>query len=78
MSRATWLLIHSPLVGAATWSRVADDLYRRGEESVVPDLGPTLSAGGSHAILQAELVAETAKGGPVVRSDTAAQGPCSR
>jgi hypothetical protein len=31
-------LIHSPLVGPATWGPVADELRRRGAEVVVPDL----------------------------------------
>ena len=31
-------LIHSPLVGPATWSAVADDLRGRGERVLVPDL----------------------------------------
>jgi pimeloyl-ACP methyl ester carboxylesterase len=33
-----FVLIHSPLVGPTTWSRVADELERRGRERVVPSL----------------------------------------
>jgi alpha-beta hydrolase superfamily lysophospholipase len=33
-----FVLIHSPLVGPMTWSRVADELGRRGRETVVPSL----------------------------------------
>jgi hypothetical protein len=32
------VLIHSPLVGPATWVAVADELVRRGREAVVPSL----------------------------------------
>ena len=33
-----WVLIHSPLVGPATWRLVAEELRRRGEEVLVPTL----------------------------------------
>ena len=72
---ATWLLVHSPLVGPDTWSRVAAELRRRGEEAVTPDLRPTLAAEGCHAVLQAELVAGTVKGGAVVLVAHSAAGP---
>lgn len=35
---AVFVLMHSPLVGPTTWARVADELGRRGRESVVPSL----------------------------------------
>jgi len=72
---ATWLLIHSPLVGPGTWSRVAALLRRSGEEAVIPDLTPTLAAEGCHAVLQAELVAGPVKGGAVVLVAHSAAGP---
>src|SRR3970040_2441388 len=34
----TFALIHSPLVGRSTWARVANDLRRRGVETIVPAL----------------------------------------
>lgn len=37
----TYVLVHSPLVGPYTWSRVADVLRRRGVEVVVPRLDNT-------------------------------------
>ena len=36
---ATVVLVHSPLVGPATWAPVADELRRDGADVVVPDLG---------------------------------------
>jgi hypothetical protein len=35
---ATFLLIHSPLVGTQTWSLVADELRRMGHQALVPSL----------------------------------------
>ena len=62
---ATWLLIHSPLVGAATWKPVAAELRRRGEEAIVPDLAPALAGDGDHAARQADLVTVAVKRGPI-------------
>lgn len=39
-SRAEFVLVHSPIVGPATWTSVADELRKRGHTVVVPDLGP--------------------------------------
>ena len=72
---ATWLLIHSPLVGAATWAPVAEEIRRQGAEVVVPDLTPTLSAEGSHAVVQAVLVAGMAEPGPVRLVAPSGAGP---
>ncbi len=35
---AVFALIHSPLVGPVTWTRVAEELRRRGHAVVIPDL----------------------------------------
>jgi pimeloyl-ACP methyl ester carboxylesterase len=35
---ATWVLVHSPLVGPTSWSPVAQELQRRGRAAVVPSL----------------------------------------
>lgn len=35
---AVFVLVHSPLVGPLAWSRVAEELGRRGREAVVPSL----------------------------------------
>lgn len=38
MEMAVFTLIHSPLVGPMTWALVADELRRRGEQALTPDL----------------------------------------
>jgi hypothetical protein len=43
---ATVALIHSPLVGPATWAPVAAELRRLGAEVVVPDLDAAGTGGG--------------------------------
>ena len=39
----TYVLLHSPLVGPLTWSRVAEELRRRGEGVVLPTLTTDLT-----------------------------------
>ncbi len=41
---ATFLLIHSPRVGALTWPLVADELRRAGHQVIVPNLFATPDA----------------------------------
>jgi hypothetical protein len=72
---ATWLLIHSPLVGAATWTPVAAELRQRGHETIVPDLTSALSGDADHASRQADLVAATIERGPVVLVAHSGAGP---
>jgi hypothetical protein len=72
---STWVLIHSPLVGAATWTPVAAKLRQRGQETVIPDLSPALSGGGNHVSRQAELVGAAVGRGPVVLVAYSAAGP---
>lgn len=71
----TWLLIHSPLVGAATWTLVAAELRQRGQEVIIPDLTPALPGDGNHASRQAELVAAAIRHGPVVLVAHSGAGP---
>jgi hypothetical protein len=49
-------LVHSPLVGAATWQAVAESLRSRGEQVVVPDLTPALESGPPYVERQAAAV----------------------
>lgn len=72
---AIWVLIHSPLVGAATWAPVAAELHRQGQHVVVPDLSPALSTTVDHASRQAELVASAVRRGPVVLVAHSGAGP---
>jgi hypothetical protein len=45
MRVASFTLVHSPLVGPVTWSRVASELQRRGHDVVVPSLVNAASIG---------------------------------
>lgn len=72
---ANWLLIHSPLVGPATWTPVAAELRHRGDTATVPDLTPALSSGGDHASRQADLVAASVSSGPIVLVAHSGAGP---
>src|SRR4051812_33319165 len=51
---ARLVLVHSPLVGPATWEPVAADLAGRGFQVSVPDLTGTVAAGPPFALRQAE------------------------
>ncbi len=44
-SANTFVLVHSPLVGSLTWALVADELDRRGINSVVPSFSDVLDDG---------------------------------
>lgn len=70
-----WLLVHSPLVGAATWAPVASELENRGQVVIVPDLTPALSTGGGHAVRQAELVGGAVEAESVVLVGHSGAGP---
>jgi hypothetical protein len=51
------LLVHSPLVGHATWNLVAAGLAERGYPVGVPDLSGTVAAGPPYCSRQAEVIA---------------------
>jgi len=57
------VLVHSPLVGPATWDLVAPLLAERGYEVRVPDLTDALAAGEPYCSRQAGLVAGSAMTG---------------
>jgi hypothetical protein len=61
---AKLLLVHSPLVGCATWELVAADLAGRGHEVGIPDLTGTVMAGPPYCLRQAEVIARSASGRP--------------
>jgi len=63
---ARLLLVHSPLVGRATWDLVAADLAGRGYRVGVPDLTGTVAAGPPYCSRQAEVIAGSASGEPAV------------
>jgi hypothetical protein len=60
------LLVHSPLVGCATWDLVAADLAKCGWEVGVPDLTGTVTAGPPYCVRQAEVIARSASGQPAI------------
>jgi hypothetical protein len=60
------LLVHSPLVGCATWDLVAADLAKCGWEVGVPDLTGTVTAGPPYCVRQAEVIARSASGQPTI------------
>ncbi len=63
---ARLLLVHSPLVGRATWDLVAADLAGRGYQVGVPDLTGTVAAGPPYCSRQAEVIARSASGEPAI------------
>jgi hypothetical protein len=56
------VLVHSPLVGPATWQPVAAVLAARGWQARVPDLTPALAAGSPYGPRQVEAIAAAASG----------------
>ena len=57
------MLVHSPLVGPATWDLVAPLLAERGYEVRIPDLTGALAAGEPYCSRQAGLIAGSAMTG---------------
>jgi hypothetical protein len=69
------LLVHSPLVGPASWDLVAPRLAEPGREVTIPDLTSTVAAGPPWCSRQAELIARTAGDRPVVLVGHSRAGP---
>lgn len=72
---ARLLLVHSPLVGRATWDLVAADLAGRGYQVGVPDLTGTVAAGPPYCSRQAEVIASSAAGEPAILIGHSGAGP---
>jgi len=72
---ARLLLVHSPLVGPASWDAVAVDLAGRGYEVGLPDLTGTLAAGPPYIPRQAETIARATAGRPAVLIGHSGAGP---
>jgi hypothetical protein len=72
---ARLLLVHSPLVGPATWEQVAADLGGRGYEVGVPDLTGTVTAGPPYCMRQADVIARGACGQPAILVGHSGAGP---
>src|SRR5881392_163506 len=69
------LLVHSPLVGCATWDLVAAELASAGCELGVPDLTGTVNAGPPYCVRQAEVIARSASGQPAILIGHSGAGP---
>lgn len=69
------LLVHSPLVGCATWDLVSGELARAGYEPQVPDLTGTVSAGPPYCVRQARQIARSSSGQPVILIGHSGAGP---
>lgn len=74
-TQARLVLVHSPLVGCATWGPVANDLAGHGYAVAVPDLGGTVTAGPPYHLRQAQVIADSAAGQPVVLIGHSRAGP---
>ena len=72
---AKLVFVHSPLVGCATWDRVAADLSGRGYQVSVPDLTGTVMAGPPYCPRQAEVIARSASGQPAILIGHSGAGP---
>jgi hypothetical protein len=72
---ARLLLVHSPLVGCATWDLVAADLAGRGYQVGVPDLTGTVTAGPPYSLRQAQVIARNASGQPAILIGHSGAGP---
>jgi len=72
---ARLLLVHSPLVGCATWDQVAADLAGDGYEVGVPDLTGTVTAGPPYGLRQAQVIARGASGQPAILVGHSGAGP---
>lgn len=71
----TLVLVHSPLVGPATWQPVAAMLAARGRPTCVPDLTPALAGGPPYWAGQVEAVTYAAAGRPAVLIGHSGAGP---
>ena len=72
---ARLLLVHSPLVGTATWDLVATNLAEGYGEVGVPDLTGTVSAGPPYCLRQAEVIARSAGSQPAILIGYSRAGP---
>jgi hypothetical protein len=71
------LLVHSPLVGRATWDLVSAELAGAGYELDIPDLTGTVSAGTPpYCLPQAQLIARRASGQPAILIGHSGAGRC--
>jgi hypothetical protein len=68
-------LVHSPLVGPATWETLAAAIGDRGHQVMVPDLTPIVASGPPFARRLVEVVAESVGQRPAVLVGHSGAGP---
>ncbi len=69
------LLVHSPLIGPASWDLVAVSLAGQGYQVSIPDLTGTVAGGPPYCSRQAEVIARGAAGQPVIFIGHSGAGP---
>jgi len=68
-------LVHSPLVGPATWDVLAAALSGRGREAWIPDLTRSVSDGPPYLAVQVESIVEVVDGRPTILVGRSGAGP---
>ncbi len=68
-------LVHSPLVGPATWDVLAAALSGRGREAWIPDLTRSVSDGPPYLAVQVESIVEVVDGRPTILVGHSGAGP---
>jgi len=69
------MLVHSPLVGPATWDVLAAALSDRGREAWRPDLARSVSDGPPYLVGQVESIVEVVDGRPTILVGHSGAGP---
>jgi pimeloyl-ACP methyl ester carboxylesterase len=69
------VLVHSPLVGPATWDALAPALVEWGYSVVVPDMTSTVTQGAPYWPRQVDIVSRAVEVGPVVLIGHSGAGP---
>jgi hypothetical protein len=72
---ARLVLVHSPLVGSATWDLVGAELAGSGWDVGVPDLTGAVAAGPPYCSRQAEVIAGSASGQAAILIGHSGAGP---
>ncbi len=68
-------LVHSPMVGPATWETLAPIMRERAYDAVIPDLTSTVSDGPPYWSRQVHVVAESVRGRPTILVGHSGAGP---
>lgn len=73
--QARLLLVHSPLVGCGTWEPIAGELAGDGYAVTVPDLADAIAERPPYHLRQAQVIADSAAGQPVILVGHSRAGP---